>query len=492
MKRLLIAEDEKMIRQGLRAIIQRSQVPIDEILECRNGEEALEIMRSTPVDVLFTDIRMPKMDGLTMLRTLQEATDWPWPKPEIVVVSGHGEFNYAVEAMRYGTREYILKPIRRERVHEILEKLDKLILQRQEKERQRQQLEKLGHQHIKYALVNPGLSPAELDTIQNALQDLFAFDSYIMLCTNRDAVLTDEDVAFQVESGEIFRTLVVSASAYKNFIAQKLASCYVGASPVYSEMSEFRTAFVEAVKARKCAFFIGKRFVDASDITYCSTEYCCNKSPENLARHIGSKQYSELVHLLDRLHKQAACDALHPAAFEEFILNFLEAVEQMFRQQIIEEDLPALQRLKEIYGYDTIDAYRIALFEWLDTINLRVFHQIESHYGKDRIQKALDYIGENYDKNLNMAMVSNHVSMNYSVFSKMFKEQTEKSFVEYLRGLRIEKAKELLVTTPLKISEISDRVGFDNDKYFIKSFKSLVGVSPSQYRKVEQINNLGN
>ena len=70
MKRLVIVEDEKMIRQGIRAMVQRSNVPIEEIVECRNGLECLEKVREEPADVVITDIRMPKMDGIAFVKEL--------------------------------------------------------------------------------------------------------------------------------------------------------------------------------------------------------------------------------------------------------------------------------------------------------------------------------------------------------------------------------------------------------------------------------------
>ena len=109
MNTLLVVEDEKLIRQGIVAMIRRSSVPVKEILECRNGEEALEILRKQRVDVMFTDIRMPKMDGLTLVNKIEELSQ----KPVVIVLSGYDEFSYAVEMMKHGVRDYILKPIKR-------------------------------------------------------------------------------------------------------------------------------------------------------------------------------------------------------------------------------------------------------------------------------------------------------------------------------------------------------------------------------------------
>ena len=72
MHTLLIVEDEKMIRQGIKTMVQRSKVPVDNILECNNGEMALEILKMQHVDVMFTDIRMPKMDGITLVKAMQD------------------------------------------------------------------------------------------------------------------------------------------------------------------------------------------------------------------------------------------------------------------------------------------------------------------------------------------------------------------------------------------------------------------------------------
>ena len=115
MNTLLIVEDEKLIRQGLKAMVYRSGVPVENVLECRNGEEALEILKMQKIDVMFTDIRMPKMDGMALMRAMQELPC----KPLTVAVSGYDDFSYAVEMMRGGAREYLLKPVDRDKVKEV-------------------------------------------------------------------------------------------------------------------------------------------------------------------------------------------------------------------------------------------------------------------------------------------------------------------------------------------------------------------------------------
>lgn len=109
MKTVLIVEDEKLIRQGIRTMIQRSGVPVEMIMECNNGEMALAILERQKIDVMFTDIRMPKMNGIELVEHIQALPD----KPIIVVISGYADFSYAVEMLRMGAREYLLKPVGR-------------------------------------------------------------------------------------------------------------------------------------------------------------------------------------------------------------------------------------------------------------------------------------------------------------------------------------------------------------------------------------------
>ena len=92
----MIVEDEKMIRKGIISMVKRIDISCEEIIECKNGEEALEILKNKKVDVLLTDIRMPKMDGITLVSHVNELKE----KPIVIVVSGYDDFNYAVEEIR--------------------------------------------------------------------------------------------------------------------------------------------------------------------------------------------------------------------------------------------------------------------------------------------------------------------------------------------------------------------------------------------------------
>lgn len=135
MKTILIAEDEKYIRLGLKAMVQRSSVPVGEILEARDGEEALEILSAQPVDLLITDIRMPKLDGIELVSRISKMG----LQTAVLVVSGYDDFSYAVEMLRNGVQDYLLKPVERERLYSALEKIEAEYNERQSASQDRNQ-----------------------------------------------------------------------------------------------------------------------------------------------------------------------------------------------------------------------------------------------------------------------------------------------------------------------------------------------------------------
>lgn len=107
-----------------------------------------------------------------------------------------------------------------------------------------------------------------------------------------------------------------------------------------------------------------------------------------------------------------------------------------------------------------------------------------SSVSKNKMQKAVDYIRQKYGNPIDMAEVSNYVSMNYSMFSSTFKEYTGENFSTYLKKLRIEKSRKLLGNTDMNINEIAAKVGFEDARHFAKVFKEITGMTPTACREV--------
>ncbi len=154
---------------------------------------------------------------------------------------------------------------------------------------------------------------------------------------------------------------------------------------------------------------------------------------------------------------------------------------------VADREADEIQSLRSPLSYANINAYEHALVNWLEAFIEKLQIQLDEYKNKQKMEEALEYVRENYNKDFNMAVVSNKVSMNYSLFSIGFKEYTGTNFVNYLKQIRMEKAKEYLESTELRVAEISQSVGYENEKHFMKTFKALYGVSPTEYRKSVQM-----
>ena len=227
MKTVLIVEDEKMIRQGIRTMIQRSGVPVEMIMECNNGEMAFEILQSQKVDVMFTDIHMPKMNGIELVQKMQELPD----KPIIVVVSGYADFSYAVEMLRMGAREYLLKPIEREKLQEIMRKLEEEITDSRESTRTSK---RLGHQQLKYLMLNEKITEDEINTMQSEYESTFDLQAYYVYVVNPKDPKPVEEQYIYLHNVEGYDVYLVSEKNAQFLLKNELDQAYVGISTLHS------------------------------------------------------------------------------------------------------------------------------------------------------------------------------------------------------------------------------------------------------------------
>ncbi|MDE6603555.1 MAG: response regulator [Lachnospiraceae bacterium] len=484
MKTVLIVEDEKMIRQGIRAMIQRSGVPVEVIMECGNGEMALDILRSQKVDVMFTDIRMPKMTGIELVKSVQELDE----KPLIVAVSGYADFSYAVEMLRMGAREYLLKPVEREKLWEIMRKLEQEILEVSENSRTSK---RLGHQQLKYLMLNERITEEELYTMQTEYESEFELHAYQVCVLNPKDIETPQEQPYiylhNIEGDDVY---LVPEKNTQLLLKNELSQEYVGVSLLHSGIRELRTAYREAVDARRRAFCTNRMQVYAKEpVKHVPEEFCgqgqkLTGAEMKLQRVqlVGTDKTEELVKAWNGLFHAVRNEWIKPSDFVSSMDEFFMEAKKTYRN-VLEEEREEVKRLKAYYAYPALAVWQAEFMEWLLALHEQINSRFDSSRNQQKIKQAIAYIQENYDRDLNMAVVSNHISMNYSLFSYLFKEYTGSNFVNYLKAIRMEEAKRLLAETDLRIIEISAKIGYDNEKHFMKLFKASCGVSPSEYRK---------
>lgn len=491
MKTVLIVEDEKMIRKGIKTMVERSGVSVDVIIECSNGLMALDILKDQHVDLMFTDIRMPKMDGIELVNEVQKLRY----KPFVVAISGYDDFSYAVELMRLGVREYLLKPVERNKVKEILEKLNKEIANNREKN---DEIRNVFYRQLKLIMLNHDVSLQELEITAKEYDYLLSNNKYVVCCVPKSDGIDYESSQYIYLNDVGNNDVIIVANENKDYLLRgELKGKYVGISSPYTKLEKLSEAYNEALTARKVAFLNSEEYVDYEDdiIVINSQESESDMDEEDkiniasieaIAQMLGTDKYKNAIKQVE-MFKYNTIRRKHPLDVSyNALIELIEQISNLY-QSVLNIEESVIANLKSPLTYKNIDDYFEEFVSWLNEIADEINSQFDDYKNKSKVHKAIKYINENYNKDLNMAVVSNHISMNYSLFSQTFKQYMGSNFVDYLKKLRINEAKRLLEETDLRVNEVSDKVGYNNEKHFMKIFKNTAGVSPSQYRKNTQL-----
>ncbi len=375
LSKLLLVDDEKPIREKLKNNIDWKQEGY-QIFSAVNGEEALEIIENEDIDILVTDIQMPKLSGINLIEKCRKINS----KLKIIVISGYAEFEYAQKSIRFGVNEYLLKPFRSQRLLEVVNKAREDLEMEKNREAKLEELRKEISRYINEKQIS---------------------DSYNWLI---------EDTFFESQS----------------MILKKIKL-----ETVLKRGS--RDDILEAVN---------KIISEMSDLS---------------------------------LNKDKLFIILNNIILESFkIMKELDYGAEDLLEVINKEDL-------EMLNYSNLKEVEVFLKELLLHLhNLICFNPAEKN--QQMIQQMKEYIADNYQKGITLSEMARDFNISISYLSSLFHEETGESFSEYLNLLRLNKAKELLKSTDIKIYQIADRLGFNDAYYFSSWFKKQVGASPTTYR----------
>ncbi|AWV31568.1 response regulator [Paenibacillus sp. FSL H7-0716] len=511
MKKLLIIDDEKNIRYGLKTMIEREFPSVYTITMASNGAEGFEIFKTEGADIIITDIRMPVMDGITLLEQISKVTSGE-KSPAVLILSGYDDFEYAKSAIRYRVKDYLLKPIRRDELFEILKNIDK---EQEEQDLSARQLEQ-ETEHFRRELRSSRLRgllmqqevPLEREQ-QEWLSDLQApFTVGVLNYYYNDGTrMKSGDVQGLAERligplekffSEITTDwdgkLVLIGSRKQDFMelsrqaeAKEIKGLSIGISSEGGSLEDLRSCYKEACRALQYTFLYPQvSLLDYGDVGQGRSNFPLPKEElRKLLNMLGTEREKEMKHLLSVIFQTEHLKELDLAYLESVGQNVNELVlDEVFRVhgEASVEVLKLYRTVGNMYNYRHFHEYYRALENLLLSVNEYIVGVRSAHTEHADMEEALSYIEANYARPLNMAMVSNHVSLNYSYFSEAFKAYTGENFVIYLKKVRIRHAKELLAKGCSKLATVSEEVGFENSKQFARVFKELEGISPGDYR----------
>lgn len=447
MYRILIADDEALEREGMRWIIERMLSVPFEIIEAENGNEAMQKALINKPHIIFMDIRMPGMDGLTVLKTISQQL----PLSKTVLLTAYDYFDYAKEAIKLGVKDYLVKPAKRTEITALIERLIKELDSELQIEQQQKSTKEQLNQLI--PLVKTELA--------------LGFMSDNML---------DEDIYHLVDSLQLHLQQVCSLvialpNSYKQrkelyqFITSKIDECITSYQYVAS------TIFNDHM-----AIFVMNQHDDTSALlTF--TEQLANKLTSS-KKFITSYTYPILIGIGNPHHdisgaRRSYFEAVFAStsANEAYPICLFHDIEQAGNQPLMQ----TANEANESYRYVQAAIEQI--------------RQEREHQTFSMIDSAIQYIHQNYNRGeLSLEEVAEHVHLNPYYFSKVFKQQTDATFIDYITKYRIEQAKEWMIKKKeLSLKEICYLVGYNDPNYFSRVFKKVTGQTPTEYRSIHAL-----
>ncbi|MGP4070863.1 response regulator transcription factor [Halobacillus sp. B29] len=502
MIKILVVDDERMIRLGIKAMLERKFAECD-IQVASDGIEALDICKANEVDIVITDIKMPRMDGIQLIEHLQDMES----KPLIIILSGYDDFTYTKQAIKFQVMDYLLKPVVRNELFNVItsakDKLDERTALQNEKH------EYLTNQ-LNYMLLNPTINEERVEEIVQNLQlhpysdgfyaGIFHFkgkkrtlvkNELFHLIRKQIRHVDDHSLCFIDMNGNL---VVFTENIEGIYLAAKddseaASHLCVAISQKESLMGKLKEAYKQANEALAYTFLFPNQLIFTYEQVKAKKESSIRKEEQVLQRifnMLGTDRQNEI--------RSSILELFNIEALKNYTIAYMEALskainrilfDQVFNQIGIEsiEILKLYDKVGDMSNFDNIYDYFHAVEELTMHLHKYLKDMKTVYTGDNVMEKAIAFIHQNAHKDLNMAVVSNHISLNYTYFSHLFKEYTGENFVDYIKKVRIQKAKDLLTNRDNKIFEVSEAVGFSNSKQFSRVFRDIEGISPKEYRE---------
>lgn len=535
---VLIVDDETIVRYGVKSMIDWGKLGLTVVAEAANGQEALALFKQLNPEIVITDVKMPVMDGIELIKAIRTVSQ----ETKIVILSCYQDFSYAREAMRFGASEYLIKSdimpadleglltrikdnIHVDRTKQVaFSEIQKKTLKNEaigkEKffedlamgvvaraENFQEDLRQLGIEYLDGGLTVLNIRICYFDKVTCGLTEKGKKELHGKVAKLIDLTL-DSSPYFRGEvypgnGGEINivgkpvnspgvgmdREII---DEFGKALTRRVKTEYgyiigIGVSERFDHLQELKQAYEQAQKA--CKFRIFSQCGQV--IYYCDIRNGANE--KNKVAKVNIKELQDYVYFLKRDQVGGFLNNLFESLLaarddESVHLISLELVLVLNNvyAEIARDNEDVLLKKKEYYEQikllETVEDIR----GWFQNTFEQLMNYIQEVYNNDRniITKAMNFIHVNYQQDLSLVVVSEHVHLSKNYFANLFKQEVGESFVEYLTKFRMDRAKLLLENSDYKTYEIGNLVGINDSHYFSKVFKKITGLTPTEYKEV--------
>jgi two-component system, response regulator YesN len=472
MYKVVIVDDEKWITEGLKAGVDWQEHGFEVVGDAENGIKALEILESFKPDLVFTDIRMPGLSGLELIKKAKEKL----PDSLFVILSGYAEFAYAQKAISYGIFDYCLKPFEIEDINELL---DKAALKLSSKNKGQSFKSFALYEaicskdiiNIKKILLSHNMLPdgdMKITTLVSLGKDELEFDKNIRYMSFRINSNKNGYLVYGPDSNIKPETLLSNKNS-------RIES--VGLGFPITELCEIETSLEAAALAVYSPFFTGEFGI-------------YNNTPVNEASvNILLAEISDSLKRKDRLQFinsiEKARSIFHDGCFNiKIAYIFFNLITTLSCSDAFTKYLNIFDDYESLYKqFNNIDV----MLDYLKENTLSYFsnslNNITLNVENTKIKEVLKYVNENLTSDISVTDLAAKFYINPNYMCSLFKKEVGETLIEYISRGRIEYACKLLLETDLPINTISEKCGYNDYFYFTKVFKRLNQTTPSGYRE---------
>lgn len=521
MFKILVADDEDVIRKGIIVILKRELDSNICYFEAENGIEALKLYKEHLPQLIITDIRMPFCDGLNLIKNIREIGY----SPTFIIISGYADFEYAKSAIKLGVKEYVLKPVKKQELVALVDGYVKNLTHEKQKIDEkfvRESENKKVTENVKQRLLKDLLDCDDTDEVKKCVEELYdlgvRFSEKLMLCAMLQYQVNEENKEYIDFAVKNIADEVLTQDMGKNFlITVQYDSGRIGV--IFEGLKRESILLSAKQELNKASSLIRKYlFVDAfagigdvvygSGLLHKSFDFACRAANFKLYRTGNNVQVftdisvstnyeqGDLHKLIQPLESINRAEVIN--FFEKMIalppsVQLMSAIEQSYSQlaktinrQLIKYNSTRTESIVQPLAFFELWSFlqlKQEITKYLNQVYEIACEAKIDVYNKKLIVDVLQYVKENAASDINLNIVAEKFDRTSAYMSALFKKGTGMGFNEYITSIRMGMAKQMLADTSIPISEISSLCGYLNPKYFSVVFKNTFGESPAAYRQ---------
>ncbi len=504
MKKVMLVDDEIFITEGLKAIIDWNKLGLEVVQTAQNGEEAIKKYYENPVDLIVTDINMPKKTGLELVKELKEAHQ----QVKFIILSGYDEFSYAKKAIEYGVENYILKPINEEELEASLKQL--LANLAKEKTIINKGLDKTGKL---LAFLNGKYDVMEIMSIKNDMYIDFYQEKYtisnIFINAKKDKELyinidhlvesvfsNQYEVLYQF-NGQIViinawekqmtsETIMQRYEQLKELLIQTLGyDVFISIGSVVSMIDHLPASYAVAKKLKKYMLTLGtNKVVDEQTIAHIKFKGMkFHDEMDQINKLIIEKNREALKGYVEGIFDNQDLTPKNIYDFSIKVVLLIDKVQEEFQLTKKYKRESLSDTIIELCNESTRGSVKAFVMSELDELMQSMYENTVKY--SPVVQQIVTVVNERYYEELSLKTLAYQYNINSSYLGQIFNKEVGCSFSDYLNKTKNMKAKELILETNMKINDIAKEVGYTDSSYFYRKFKKFFGVSPSTLREMK-------